>query len=186
LWEQLPPARRAQLAARTPTARAEGAVLSALLAHALHTWGCGIPCQTVPADALAAPFPRWETAANGKPFPAGIETPEGTVFVSFSHSNGHALVALCDRPLGADIQVWDAPAFAPDRLPRLAARITHPAETPPQTPQETARRFAAKEAVLKLFGDGLRRGMNTVNLAEFAVSFYEELPACVIAVAVSR
>lgn len=184
LWPQLPPVRRAQLAARTPAARAEGAALTALLTHAIAGWGSGHTFQTISAAALTVPFSRWETAESGKPFPAGITTPHGIVYASFSHSGGHLLVALCDRPLGADIQVWDAPAFAPDRFPRLATRITHPAETLPATPRETARLFAAKEAILKRGGEGLRQPMSAVNTADFDLSFYDAVADCVVAVAV--
>ncbi len=184
LWEQLPSARRVQLASRTPSARAEGAALSALLTHAITRWGCGNPFQTLPAAALTVPYPHWETAKNGKPFPAGIRTARGVAHVSFSHSGGHLLVAVCDRPLGADIQVQNAPALAPDRFRRLAARISHSAETPPATAQETARQFTAKEAILKLSGKGLRHAMSTVKTADFAVSFYDDVPDCVIAVAI--
>lgn len=186
LWESLPCARRTMLAPRTPVARAEGAALSALLTHAVASWGHGAAFQTVPSSALAVPFARWETAENGKPFPRGIETPQGMAYVSFAHSNGHLLVAVGDRPLGADLQVWDTPALAPDRFRRLASRITHPAETPLETPRETAQRFAAKEAVLKLSGEGLRRAMSSINLADFAVTFCEDIPDGIIAVAVSK
>ncbi len=187
-WDRLPPARRAQLAPRTAAAQAEGAALSALLACALRHWqtGNGALFRPIPADSLTTPFPRWETAANGKPFPAGITTPQGVAFVSFSHSGGHLLVAMADRPLGCDIQVWDAPAFAPTRFERLAARMTHPAETPPATPRETARRFAAKEAALKCGGEGLRHPLNTVRPDDFDLTFCEDAAACVIAVAMSR
>lgn len=184
LWDGLPPERRAQLAPRTPADRIAGAALSALLAHAVNGWGNGATVQSLPFDGLTVPYAYWERAENGKPFPNGILTAHGKAFVSFSHSNGHLLVALCDRPLGADIQTYNAPVFAPDRFSRLATRITHPAETPPQTPQETARRFAAKEAVLKLSGDGLRRGMNTVNLADYTITLFEDVPVCIIAIAV--
>lgn len=186
LWKQLPPARRAMLVDRAPAARAEGTALAALLAYAVSAWGGDAAFQTVSSDVLTVPFAHWETATDGKPFPRGISTPHGVVFASFSHSLGHLLVALCDRPLGADIQVWDSPALTPDRCSRLAARITHPAETPPETPRETARLFAAKEAVLKLNGDGLRHAMSSVNTADFAVAFYEELSDCIVAVATAR
>lgn len=193
LWAQLPATRRAILAPRTPAARTEGAALTALLTHAIEMWQkeSGGRFQTIPAAALTVPFAQWETAPSGQPFPAGISTPQGVAFVSFSHSGGHLLVAVCDRPLGADIQVQNAPAFAPARFHRTAARITHPQESAPATPQATAQRFAAKEAVLKLHGDGLRRGLASVavNATEAdgaTLFFYEDVAACVIAVAVSR
>ncbi|MBE6757919.1 MAG: 4'-phosphopantetheinyl transferase superfamily protein [Ruminococcaceae bacterium] len=193
LWAHLPPSRREELAPRTPASRAEGAGLTALLTHALEQWqtASGTAFQTVPATALTRPFARWEVAPNGKPFPAGISTPQGVVFVSFSHSNGHLLAAVCDRPLGADIQAWEAPAFAPDRFSRTAARITHPDESLPAAPREVARRFAAKEAALKLSGDGLRRALCLVAVGEdetdgASLHFCEKVSDCIIAVAVSR
>lgn len=194
LWNALPPKRRQQLARRTPTARAEGAVLTALLAKALAEWAVNdqLFC-TVEARALTTPYPAWETDADGKPFAEGIDTAAGRVFPGFSHSHGHLLVVLADRPCGADIQVWDAPAFAPDRFRRTAARLLHPAETPPASGRDVARRFAAKEAALKCRGTGLRRALSAVRVDERAgtadelsLFFCEEVPSCIIAAAVSR
>lgn len=195
LWNKLPPVRRAQLADRTPAARAEGVGLSALLAYALddrnRRGGLGF-CE-VNAAALDTPYPVWDIAPNGKPFPSGIATPRGTVFAGFSHSEGHLLVALADCPLGADIQVWQAPAFAPDRFSRTDDRVRHPHERPAATPQEVARRFAAKEAAVKCGGEGLRRPLATVRITDtplladgYPLSFWEDVPACVIAVVLTR
>ncbi len=193
LWDRLPPTRQQQLATRNLAARAEGVALSALLAFAAAAWqtGQGTAFQSVAAASLPPPFAEWKTNALGKPFAEGIATEHGRLFASFSHSDGHVLVALCDRPLGADIQVWQAAAFSPDRFRRTAARIAHPDETPPTTPRETARRFAAKEAALKLGGEGLRCPPASVAVTEATAGraslfFYEQVPHCIIAVAVSR
>ena len=193
LWEALPATRQRQLAARTPAARAEGAVLCALLQTALTAWEADTPDGAVDNTVLTTSYPTWETDENGKPFADGILTATGRVFPAFSHSHGHVMVVLCDHPCGADLQRWDVPAFAPARWPRTATRICHPDNVPAASARETARQFAAKEAALKWAGCGLRRPLSSVKLGENPLTadeqplfFYETVPSCVAAVVVSR
>jgi len=187
LWDRLPTARQQQLCDRPLAARAEGAALSALLSIALAAWDTDTEgICTVAANTLAATFPTWETDRQGKPFAEGIDTPHGRLYPAFSHSHGHVLTVLCDRPCGADIQTWDAAAFSPARWARTAARIAHPDDPPVADGRALARQFAAKEAVLKRDGCGLRRALSSVKLGEQPLFFDETVPSCIIAVAVSR
>lgn len=192
LWDTLPATRQRQLAARTPAARAEGAVLCALLQAALTAWETEHD-GAVEEAALTVSYPAWETNADGKPFADGILTATGRVYPAFSHSHGHVMVVLCDHPCGADLQRWDVPAFAPARWQRTATRICHPDNAPAASAHETARQFAAKEAALKCAGCGLRRPLSSVKLGENPLAadgqplvFYETVPFCVGAVVVSR
>lgn len=187
LWDGLPTARQRQLCDRPLAARAEGAVLSALLHTALAAWENSTDgvCR-VEETALTVSHPTWETDERGKPFAEGIDTPHGRLYPAFSHSHGHVLAVLCDRPCGADIQTWDAAAFAPARWARTAARVAHPDDLPITDGRALARQFAAKEAVLKRDGYGLRRALSSVKLAGHTLFFDESVPSCIIAVAVSR
>ncbi len=187
LWDRLPIARQQQLCDRPLAARAEGAALSALLHTALAAWDTNTDgVCTVEVNTLIASYPTWETDAHGKPFAEGIDTPHGRLYPAFSHSHGHVLAVLCDCPCGADIQTWDTAAFSPARWARTAARIAHPDDPPATDGRALTRQFAAKEAVLKRDGCGLRRALSSVKLAEHPIIFDETVPSCIIAVAVSR
>ncbi len=187
LWDRLPTARQQQLYDRPLAARAEGAVLSALLHTALAAWDADTEgVCTVAVNTLTCAYPAWETDERGKPFAEGISTPHGRLYPAFSHSHGHVLAVLCDCPCGADIQTWDAAAFSPERWARTAARVAHPDDPPITDGRALARQFAAKEAVLKRDGCGLRRALASVKLGEQPLFFDETVPSCIIAVAVSR
>ncbi|MBO5797395.1 MAG: hypothetical protein J6R77_03495, partial [Clostridia bacterium] len=88
--EELPPIRRERVAAcRLAGDRARSVAVTALLRYALSDFekGAGFGNEgvcfcDVPSDALCAPYPRWESDENGRPFPTGIDTPAGRVWVS--------------------------------------------------------------------------------------------------------
>lgn len=203
LLPALPPPRREQVAARcTQAAQAESIAVSALLQQAVDGWkkgvgfgGEGVGFCAVPVAALTAPFPHWEADQNGRPFPHGLPTAAGQVWVSLSHSGGHLLVAVADRPVGADIQWRGAAALAPDRFRRLDDRIRHPAESPAADEREAAARWAAKEAAVKLTGQGLACPLRSLCVqngtvlypdGEQAAAFAAEQNGCAVAVAVTR
>lgn len=181
LWAErlsrLPETRRQRVAARQrPADRARSVAVTALLQWAVTEWekgagfgNAGVGFCTVPATALSAPFPYWETDQTGRPFPDGIPTAAGRVWVSLSHSGGHLLVAVADRPVGADVQCHGHPALAPHRFRRLEGRIRHPAESPAETPAKTAARWAAKEAAAKLTGVGLATSFDRLQVLSDAV-----------------
>ena len=169
----LPEGRRQRVAARQcPADRARSVAVTALLQWAVSEWekgagfgNEGVVFRTVPVTALSTLFPYWEAGQTGRPFPAGIPTAAGRVWVSLSHSSGHLLVAVADRPVGADIQCHAHPALAPRRFRRLDGRIRHPAESPAETAKETAARWAAKEAAAKLTGQGLATSFRRLKVA---------------------
>lgn len=169
---ELPPARRVRVAAKRLLAdRARSVAVTALLQHALYTPlpSEGVGFCNIPATALSRLYPHWEADENGRPFPAGIDTPAGRVWVSVSHSGGHLLVAVADSPVGADVQATDHEALSPERFSRLDRRIAHPAEHPATTPVDAALRWAAKEAAVKLTGRGLATSLCRLQVSEGAV-----------------
>lgn len=100
--------------------------------------------------------PAYGYDANGRPFAEGC-------FISISHTNGHAACAWSEAPVGVDIE-------EPRHVsPRLASRILSPEE---RAAGLAAREgallcaFVAKEAYLKLTGEGLFGGMDRLTAAD--------------------
>ena len=190
VWEGLPPTRRAALTQRRNPH--ESVAVTALLHEAVAGWESGdaplfegIGFCVVPEATLTTAFSHWESGEDGRPFPRGLLTANGRVWVSVAHSGGHLLVAVADRPVGADVQALAVPALSTARFTRLDARMRHPNEAPAATPWQTATRWAAKEALVKRSGEGLRRPFCTVDTTAEDV-IIRRCRDCVIAVAVSR
>ena len=123
LIRRLPPARRERLFRLHPAQRRESAGAAALACCALQRAFSAAPAPiglTI-RQLLAEPWfvpETWPVDGRGKPFAAGVETPDGRRYVSLSHSGGLAAAAASDAPVGLDVQ----------RLP--AAFTTQPSAAP--------------------------------------------------------
>lgn len=87
-------------------------------------------------------------------------------FVSLSHTDGFAACAVSSSPVGVDIEAVRTIS------PRLAERILSPAErTLPHSadPLFLLKKWVAKEAYLKMTGEGISGGMNKLTATENAI-----------------
>lgn len=129
LIRRLPPARRERLFRLHPAQRRESAGAAALACCALQRAlsaapaPIGLTIQQLLAEPWFVPE-NWPVDGRGKPFAAGVETPDGRRYVSLSHSGGLSAAAASDAPVGLDVQ----------RLPRCfhdtAARAILPSAAP--------------------------------------------------------
>lgn len=104
--------------------------------------------------------PVFDYSPEGKPFiPAHPD-----IHFSFSHSGNVALCAICDRPVGADVEV-------PRKISPSLIRYTmnHDEQAQISVSENPTMQFlhfwTRKEALLKLTAEGIRNDMKTV-LAE--------------------
>lgn len=213
LIRRLPPARRERLFRLHPAQRRESAGAAALACCALQRAFSAAPAPiglTI-RQLLAEPWfvpETWPVDGRGKPFAAGVETPDGRRYVSLSHSGGLAAAAASDAPVGLDVQRLPA-AFTTQQLERFCRRL-HPEEAAAlhilsgeRQREAFCRLWTGKESVLKLTGLGLRGPLNcfavplekstaqiaflgsriqihwyTLPQGSLALSRYEENPAC--------
>jgi 4'-phosphopantetheinyl transferase len=125
-----------------------------------------MPFQALVAHYLGVPFAAvgFRDDPRGRP---AIAAPDGNLTVNWSHSGGHALLAIARSlpVLGVDYEV-----IRPrPRAMALAQRFFHPHEyadllTLPAAEREAAflKLWTAKEAVLKALGEGLRFGLHRI------------------------
>ena len=126
---------------------------------------CGRPVEYdltgyVPAVSL----PDWPLGEHGKPFPEGLMWNGEPLYVSLSHGGGYAAVALCDAPVGIDLQSEEAFPAA------VAARYGW-------APSQAPRMWAAGEAVIKLRGETLA-AMSAALPPDVAVQYHRAGPCC--------
>lgn len=116
---------------------------------------------------------RFENGVHGKPRLV-VENMRNLCF-NLSHSAGHALFALAwDRDLGIDLESLDRVATDGNELGDLAARVLSERELESwrtlQDPAEERlaffRAWARKEAYLKATGEGLRGGLQSIEVIQ--------------------
>ena len=124
---------------RSPQKRRQGIGAELLLIHALRSWKGDFPLP-----------PMLETEPGGKPFLSG--TP---IHFSLSHSGEIAACALCDVPMGIDVET-ERPLKEPllrrcfsEREQRLILASEYPAAS-------FTALWTRKESYLKATGEGLR------------------------------
>ena len=124
------------------------------------------PFRVLIAAYLGVPVDRivFRDAPGGRP---AIVAPDTDLDVNWSHSGGHAVMAVARSlpPLGVDYEV----ARPRPRARALARRFFHPQEFADLSQQADAclesaflKLWTAKEAVLKALGEGLRFGLDRV------------------------
>lgn len=169
------------LSRRSPRNLAQSLAATTLLATAVQDWTTGayqhlphpgdnpfeedeaeISFRTLPVSALERLPSTWPVGRNGKPFPNGIETTRGCAQVSLTHSEGMVLAAVSDVPVGVDAQ--SLAVLPSTRWWRLDARIRHPEEVAAENAGDFARRWVAKEAVVKATGEGLAASMTSLRV----------------------
>lgn len=174
------------LSRRSPRNLAQSLAATTLLATAVQDWTTGafqhlphpgdnpfeedeaqISFRTLPVSTLERLPSTWPVSQSGKPFPNGIETTRGRANVSIAHSEGMVLAAVSDELVGVDAQ--SLAVLPSTRWWRLDARIRHPEEVPAENAAEFARRWVAKEAVVKATGEGLASSMTRLRVADDAV-----------------
>lgn len=124
----------------------------------------GVQAEELLREITAADDVACRYGAYGKPY---LERyPE--IFISLSHSGTYALCAVADREIGADIQRWEETC----RADRVAERFFSQAERnwyrEGETERERKERFCrlwtAREAYMKLTGEGLSREMKSFSV----------------------
>lgn len=124
-----------------------------------------VALRTVVSRCLHVPFAalRWAKGPHGKPY-----LPEHGLEINMSHTGDWAMVAVGHRyPVGVDIE-----AIVPRRAgPSMVRMVTSSAERAafarlPAAEHAIAffRLWVRKEAVIKAFGTGLSRGLDTIDV----------------------
>lgn len=137
----------------------EADVARFVAAHALLRRVVG---ATIDVDPAEVRFGRAPCIGCGAPHGRPLLVDEPDVHFSLSHSGSEVLVALCGRPLGADVEQIVEPRVVDDVEPSL-----HPLEraelanlVPSDRPVHFTRLWVRKEALLKGLGVGLLRGLD--------------------------
>lgn len=98
-------------------------------------------CEWLAVRALLLQTPYKEKEilyhSNGQPYLDGK-------FISISHTNEHAAIAISDNPIGIDIEAVGRDAQS------VIKAILHPTDSAPSTPDEALHMWVAKEAAFKL------------------------------------
>ena len=111
----------------------------------------------------------------GKPYG---ETEEQHIYLSISHSADYIICALSeDRDLGIDLEPAERKVHE-----GLKSRIFHPQEEEQIRSMDLIRVWTIKEALVKLYGRGLRTNLNDlllrkVNDSEFSAIFHNDKSA---------
>jgi 4'-phosphopantetheinyl transferase len=128
---------------------------------------------------------KFEYQKRGKPFLA-----EAGLHFNVSHSDGKSLIAVtCVDPVGVDIEP-EARALDEDEFARTVCSQSEwrrvSALPFPSRRLALLRIWVAKEAFLKLTGEGLTQPLNQLDAGELAVSFLDAIPGFVSAIALPR
>lgn len=124
----------------------------------------GVQAEELLREITAADDVTCRYGAHGKPY---LERyPE--IFISLSHSGTYALCAVADREIGADIQRWEETCRADRVAERFFAQAERNWYRAGETERERKERFcrlwAAREAYMKLTGEGLSREMKSFSV----------------------
>ena len=109
--------------------------------YSTFTDSCNDRLKKVLSRHIAAPFEILCTK-NGKPYISG-----NPVYFSLSHSGQKAVFAVCDKPVGIDIEIYKAR----DRK-SVISRFTEREQTEITNERDFLKHWTAREAYIKLYG----------------------------------
>lgn len=101
--------------------------------------------------------PRIEAGEHGKPY-----LPQAPhVHISLSHTKGAVVCAVCDQPVGVDVELVSRPIS-----PKFAARYFSACEQQTYRPEDWIAVWTRKEAALKRDGLGVTAPLCTLDTAK--------------------
>lgn len=114
-----------------------------------------------------------KTTANGKPYIDG-----NPLYFSLSHSENRAVIAVCDKPVGIDIENYEISKNYSSVLSRFTGREKKAADTAARFYEN----WVAKEAFIKMRGGTLAHDLKKLEYFDKSLYYDGKMQSCGLAV----